>query len=494
MLEHTVKSPMHHPLRVLQETVVGGGYCIGCGACTMATEGQPIRIQLDKLGQYTAQIDTSHDDQAQSAVLAVCPFYPEGPNEDQIGEELFGQHAQRHHEIGYHTQVYAARVTDTTLFEQSSSGGVARWVLGKMLERGLVDKVIHVESVDSPSADTPLFRFAVTDKPQDVLRTARSAYYPVEMSGVLAYVRENPGRYAITGVPCFLKAVRRLSRQVPLFQQRILFCVGIICGHLKSTGYAEMLAWQMGVNPSDLSGFDFRVKIPGKAANEKGVSALSRAESGKVFGPRIVQDLFGTNYGHGFFKYSACDFCDDVVAETADISIGDAWLKEYLHKGTSLVIVRNPTLGALVKEAIDSGQIEADVLTPDQAADSQRAGFRHRRQDLKYRLHLADQAGTWRPQKRVEPSSSHLDANRQQLVQARVTIATRSHAAFQEAKSKNDWGHFVKVMEPIADRYHNHYRPPLKRAIYGLLYKFGIANTIRNTLRGIKARVKPKGR
>lgn len=41
--------------------------------------------------------------------------------------------------------------------------------------------------------------------------------------------------------------------------------------------------------------------------------------------------------------YKACDFCDDVFAETADIALGDAWLPEYVQdgNGTNVVVTRN---------------------------------------------------------------------------------------------------------------------------------------------------------
>ena len=35
------------------------------------------------------------------------------------------------------------------------------------------------------------------------------------------------------------------------------------------------------------------------------------------------------DWGAGFFQNPACDWCDDVVAETADIAFGDAWVEPY---------------------------------------------------------------------------------------------------------------------------------------------------------------------
>src|SRR5690606_38702641 len=39
------------------------------------------------------------------------------------------------------------------------------------------------------------------------------------------------------------------------------------------------------------------------------------------------------DWGAGFLQNPACDFCDDVVAETADIAFGDAWVEPYASDG-----------------------------------------------------------------------------------------------------------------------------------------------------------------
>ncbi|MGC9322644.1 MAG: Coenzyme F420 hydrogenase/dehydrogenase, beta subunit C-terminal domain, partial [Kosmotogaceae bacterium] len=63
-----------------------------------------------------------------------------------------------------------------------------------------------------------------------------------------------------------------------------------------------------------------------------------------------ASDFYGYNWGYGFFKYKACDYCDDVVSETADVSVGDAWLPEYVNDsgGTNVVIVRNPVIKKII--------------------------------------------------------------------------------------------------------------------------------------------------
>jgi coenzyme F420-reducing hydrogenase beta subunit len=44
-------------------------------------------------------------------------------------------------------------------------------------------------------------------------------------------------------------------------------------------------------------------------------------------------------WGAGFFQNSACNYCDDVVAETSDIAFGDAWVEPYSSDGRGTNVV-----------------------------------------------------------------------------------------------------------------------------------------------------------
>ena len=46
-----------------------------------------------------------------------------------------------------------------------------------------------------------------------------------------------------------------------------------------------------------------------------------------------MKNLYCIRWEYGYFKYKACDFCDDIFAECADITVGDAWLSRYKKDG-----------------------------------------------------------------------------------------------------------------------------------------------------------------
>src|SRR3546814_19586796 len=80
-----------------------------------------------------------------------------------------------------------------------------------------------------------------------------------------------------------------------------------------------------------------------------------RARLADHAGEQRMQDwwhLVDGDWGAGFFQNRACDFCDDVVAETADIAFGDAWVEPYSSdgRGTNVVVVRSSALHAMLRE------------------------------------------------------------------------------------------------------------------------------------------------
>jgi coenzyme F420-reducing hydrogenase beta subunit len=386
-------------------------------------------------------------------MLRVCPFSDETGDEDQLAGSLFPD--ARHHSTGTgkYIQCYVGRVSEEDVYRSSSSGGLSRWLLAELLERNIVDYVVNVVPRPEHATEGPLFTYAIHDSAEQVMKhSAKSAYYPVELSGMLRMIADQPGRYAVTGVPCFIKALRNIAQADERYRERIKYTCGVICGHQKSTWYAEMIGWQLGVAPENLGGIDFRVKIPGARANEKGVQAWSNGGN-PGNGPKIVQEIFGTTYAHGFFKNPACDFCDDVTAELADISFGDAWLPDYLNHGTSLVIVRNQVIAEIIKDGIHRSELRLEEIDALAAEAAQAGGLRDRREGLSYRLAVRKRNGLWAPRKRVSATFSGIAPKRRKIYRMRSILSLKSYEFFETARARSDWEYFVSRMKPFVGAY-----------------------------------------
>ena len=463
-------------LKKLFETVVDGDYCVGCGACA-AVKGSPVKMKLDQYGKF--RVTASLENQIAPfdvSVQEVCPFSEESLNENHLGKELYAQNCQYDNNIGYYLSLYAGFASKGNFRQQGSSGGMGTWIISTLLQEDLVDGIIHIHQ-RQPSADDPrLFHYQISTTVEQVKRAAKSRYYPIELSEVIQLVREKPARYAIVGIPCFIKAVRLLMRQDTVIAERIKFCIGLVCGHLKSIQFAQMLAWQCGIEPKQLQEIDFRKKLSETNANQYGIEVKAFQNGQKITcDSPPVHEMHGTDWGLGYFKYKACDYCDDVVAETADITIGDAWLPRYIKdsQGTNIVVVRHPLLKSLLEKARDSGDLTLDNLSPQEIIRSQDANYRHRRKGLAYRLYLAQKRGEWFPSKRVKPSMliSPRIKKRQML---RILLAEKSHTAFKEAIEMGQFSVFIEKMNPLVTRYRQTYQYPWWRKTIGNLKRFFI--------------------
>lgn len=238
---------------------------------------------------------------------------------------------------------------------------MGNWIAYKLLEENLVDGIIHVKESKDPNL---IYEYQISNTTSELFKGAKSKYYPIELSKVLKIVKENKGRYALIGIPCFIKSVRLLVKHDPIVDDRIKFFIGLVCGHLKSDMFSKSIGWQLGIHPDDLINIDFRKKLPNRGANYYGVEVIGKVDNEVVTRTSPTKELYTTNWGQGFFKYNACEFCDDVLAETADITVGDAWLPGYQddYLGTNVVTVRNRIILNIIEENIQSDNLYLETV------------------------------------------------------------------------------------------------------------------------------------
>jgi coenzyme F420-reducing hydrogenase beta subunit len=433
--------------------------------CAVAAD--TIEMRFTPSGMYQARLKDGHTLSAEDEqrVSAVCPFSARARSEDEIAGALFARHCKQHPEIGFHAETYSGYVVEGDYRERGSSGGMGTWLAAELLRVGLVDAVLHVKPGGENRAERSLlFQFAISRSLDDLRDGAQSRYYPITLSDVLQRVKADPdGRYAIIGVPCFVKAVRLLAEQDPVVGRAVRFCIGLVCGHLKSAAFAEFLAWQGGIEPGSVSSFSFRHKLQDRNARHYGFRATGAREGANVEITKPMDDVFGGDWGLGFFKYKACDFCDDVLAETADVVVGDAWLEPYDRdwRGTNVLVVRNVVFADLLSRAAAEGRVSIAPLSADDVAKSQRSGLRHRREGLSSRLVRAERRGDWHPPKRVGAGSIDVTSERRRTYELREELRELSHSAFAEARDKGEFSVFLERMRPTVERYYRTFQQPL---------------------------------
>ena len=180
-----LRSPELHPAAMAR-----AGLCVGCGSCAE-------RMRWDENGFLKPVVATPPATFAQQ-----CPFSSQAPNEDAIAEDRFPTAPVADRRIGRFEAAYVGHASDDPFRRNGSSGGLTSWVAAELLRTGLVDGVAHVAPTDPATGQ--LFAYRISRSLDDLSEGAKSRYYPVELSQVLAEIRATPGRYAVVGVPCFI--------------------------------------------------------------------------------------------------------------------------------------------------------------------------------------------------------------------------------------------------------------------------------------------------
>lgn len=447
------------------DRVIAGNYCIGCGACA-ALAPQDFALDFTAAGMFRARACSAPQDRA-ADLSSLCPMSGEGPDETALASRLWPD-LPAHPEIGRHALTAVGWVEEDAFRAKGSSGGLLSWLAAELLARGEVEEVIHV--VPAPPGADRLFAYAISTSPEEVRRGAKSRYYPIQARDVISHLRQSQRPALFIGLPCFVKMIRTLAEADPVLGANVKYTAGLVCGHLKSSGFAEMLAWQVDVPPDRIGTVDFRVKTEGQPASRYGFAA-KEAAPGTAQGAALMEKLVGRNWGQGMMKYPACDFCDDVLAECADIAVGDAWLAPWTEdwQGANVLVARHPKITALLHEATDKGRLHIEEISPDQAAESQRGGLSHRREGLGWRLWKARKARVWTPKKRVGPARA-LTPQRERIYDLREVLRDESHTAFMAARKENRFEVFNARMAGLLSLYEQANQRPgfLRRKISGL--------------------------
>jgi coenzyme F420 hydrogenase subunit beta len=423
------------------EKVIAGGFCVGCGAC--AAIDSDINMRFTDEGVYTpiiSRVPTPKIDE-------VCPFSNKGPHENELAFDSRGMADEE--KLGAYLALWAGYDLNEQSRVNSSSGGGASWLLKQLFKHGHIDKVIHVK--ESQGQGT-LFKYSISSSIEEIDQGAKTRYFPIELSEVLEFVKGNEGRYAFVGVPCFVKTVKRLAYMDKEFSDKIKFTLSIFCGHLKSAAFGESLAWQLGVIPSDIASIDFRHKIPTLPANNYGIKVTDKGSKEHV---SPMFNLLGKDWGMGAFRLKACDFCDDIVGELADVSFGDAWLDKYKRdsKGTNLIIVRNELIKKIFEGGLEENLFYTEPVTSEDIVKSQSASYRHRRDGLKHRVKKLKKKSLWYPVKREFAASDTANIADELNWDFRAWYSQKTHERFLTAKRKNSlpiYLNFVKRGARIA--------------------------------------------
>ena len=397
-------------------TVVNNDLCIGCGLCVYKCPNNALEMKWNKYGFLIPELTGNCD--SDGSCISVCPFNPfpedEVKTENELAEHFLQENTQYHPKIGKYSNLYAGYANEFRL--TSSSGGIATYIFTELLDRGIVDYVFSVKESHKKGV---YYEYAISNSKEELLNASKTKYFPVTLATIMPKIHELKGKVAIVGVACFIKAIRLAQHKESALKEKIPFLVGIICGGVKGRFFTEYLAGRAGVSNQNFEKPEFRIKDFKSTAGDYSFGCINKEEKKEQ---TIKMLTVGDMWGTGMFKANACDFCDDVTTELADISLGDAWLPPFSKDGagTNVIVTRSELAEKLVQDGINSGKLNIEILPQERFLESQQGSFNHRHTGLSYRIKQAQKKNQPVPPKRFGNERITIDFNFVQKLRIKV--------------------------------------------------------------------------
>lgn len=315
--------------------------CSGCGSCAAGCDA--ISMEENEVGIYRPKVDDAKCIQCQKCVK-LCPMLQENSIEAFRLSDIKENKMNYSPAAGSYLSCYEGYLDK--LRKISSSGGFCTSLLQRLLESGEVDGVYCVgQGRDSKN----LYEYRYVTDAEELLRCAKSSYYPVNLEETLEKIRTQQSGVAITALPCAAKAIRLAMKRDKKLQKNIKYIIGLFCGGLPGKEMVHYVAQKNGISVKDIVEIKFREKDPKYRCNNYAMRIST--QTGTLISHAHGED-FGFAYRNYLFHNTSCFCCTDVFCEWADIAFGDAWFPEYNEDtwGTSVCIVRDETLDRLMKE------------------------------------------------------------------------------------------------------------------------------------------------
>ena len=378
---------------VMLDKIINGGFCTGCGVCVSEDKSENSFMKENEYGFLVPDIlETSLKEREN--MIRVCPFNPnpeeEARDEDKLASIFLNKASNTDSQIGKFENLYVGYANDYR--ETSSSGGIATFIFKELLRNKIVDTLFVVTEIDGS------YGYKLFSSYEEIIKISKTRYIPVTLQELFLKINEIDGKIAVSGVGCFIKAIRLKQFYNPELKNKIPFLVGIICGGLKSRFFTDYLSQHAGIK-EEYKNQDYRIKDKNSTSSDYSFGAYDT--DNKFF--KVKMKSLGDMWGTGLFKANACDFCDDVTTELADISLGDAWMQPYVKDGlgNSVIITRSSIADELIQKGIINKELTADQVGLTTFKKSQQGSFNHRHHALKYRIEKTKKKFKIIPLKRI---------------------------------------------------------------------------------------------
>lgn len=360
------------------DQVVAEDLCTQCGACVAACPHQVITIERDEHWRYIPRV--TDQSPCRSRCKSLCVDICAGVHEDPSlwKREPIRADTWEAFTIGHIESTWVGYATDTGIRSRGTSGGLTVGLLVYLLERKRIDGVLLVGSNRTQPLEHDIRVMTTREEIEDAWG---SKYYPMPIAARFREFMERGNRnkrYAAVLLGCHMRSLRLMERRIPALRQTVVLRIGLICGYC--SGFKGLLDqaedWKLE-KLHTIRRIDYREgKWPGNVRIQ--ADGFDKRTSIYDFLPRLP---FTTN--------QRCMMCSDLMNETADITVGDAWLRELTERkdeGWSVIAIRNAAAAELVMSAQRDGALHLQPIDTETFVRSQEKPMRYKKSALRVRM------------------------------------------------------------------------------------------------------------
>lgn len=352
--------------------------CNGCGTCVSLCPFSAIDMIKDcSKGRYIPKINEKKCNHC-GICLNICP--EKLIDSKKLSKKIFLNVSKD--TIGNYINCYHGYSTNNSIRYNSSSGGLVTAVLIYALEEGIIDGALVTRMKEDHPLEPESF---IARTKNEIIEASGSKYCPVSANLALSEILKKEGKYAVVGLPCHIRGVRKAEIQNSKLKERIILHISIFCSGVKNFRASEFLLRRMNISVDDIKKIEYRGNgWPGN------MTIHLRNGQTKV----IPYPEYWNGFGNLFYPL-CCLECSDWFSNSSDLSFGDAWLPEIKKidiLGTSAIISRTMQGENILKMMLLKGRITLNPIDENIMYKSQ-PGFAHKMKRLSARINLSEYFG-----------------------------------------------------------------------------------------------------
>ena len=310
-------------------------FCTGCGLCQSLKIAE---LNIDEKGFSFPYVGNEEQ------LKTLCPAVSKNIGALD-GSKIWGKNEA----------VYIGWSNKAEVRTKASSGGVLSEILIFLLEKGLVNEVIHCTADPNVPTKVDVF-FSKTS--EEILQRSGSRY---AISHPLIKINQidTAKKYAFVGRPCDVAVLRNYLKTNTAVSDAIPYLFSFFCmGTPSALAQSELLD---ALSCPDCKELTYRGQgWPGFTVAKDSDGKTYQMTYGESWGKILGRDLM-----------PLCKFCIDGIGEEADISCGDAWYQlengspDFSeHDGRNIVFARNSKGVKLLQSMMASGCVTLQEI-PD---------------------------------------------------------------------------------------------------------------------------------